>query len=155
MLQRAERAVARAHALAHRLPGVSDEVLERTLLAAAEDEAARDAAAAAAAERAEDGTSSVAPRAPPRVIEKCIETHERDAVRAPMPAGSAAAAHEAATQTELVLRCGGDGRERSRMHAVASPCYIRVSSAIACGGEEGSGSPTTTTTEEGGGGGEA
>ena len=145
-LQRAERAVARAAALARRLPGVCAALREALLAAAAEDEARADAAAAETAE-ADALQHTPTPRPPPRVVEAVLPRTHPERARGSALAGliprektvpasrrgfePGEGASESAAHAEYVVRAGGGHAQTHRAHVVAAPCFIRVSSAVA------------------------
>ena len=149
-LQRAERAVARAAALARRMPGVDADIREALLLAAADDEARADAEVAEtersveangcsgdAGDAGDSGSqpeASAAPRPPPRVVEALLprthpERRRESALSGLIPREKNGA--ESAAHAEYVVRAGGGHAQTHRAHAVTAPCFIRVSSAVA------------------------
>ena len=148
-LQRAERAVARAAALARRMPGVDADIREALLLAAADDEARADAEVAEAERSVEaNGCSgdagdagdsgshpeaSAAPRPPPRVVEALLprthpERRRESALSGLIPREKTARSPRRTRSTSCAR---GGHAQTHRAHAVTAPCFIRVSSAVA------------------------
>ena len=131
-LQRAERVVARAESLAHRLPGVPRRVLEAILRDAAEKDDARECEDASANGDGEgNGGGGWTPPTPSEAAVVRDDCEERRAVAALLPPGTDGAGAEAATVAEYVIRVGGGRAQTHRAHVVAAPCFLRVSAADA------------------------